>query len=496
MLTLGEKKETNNMTFLTVDNPAGGNCAFYAYAIALIDIIRREFRANDGRSRTFNTWCRLDLSVRNPNYINAILEFDYKDQNIALLNVLQTSLRQIVYEAQLRQLTEGEQFSEGELLLISLDKDDDSTETLATLQQAARQTNNPILIKRRDKLSLYVDPQGYDRWIEIELNNINIAGLPFDEGKIGWSDQRLSPELLNIIKSSHAIRDIKSYFQNNPKSTVFIRFAEIFYNCFKNLPPKPDNDFAHSRDILTLVSELKARLTNLAKWYGALPQKYIDYHLAHLFLNLVYGDNYDKPERKLQADSKIVNALKQVLQNSFWGTHYHLNLLSEIFDVNFHCLENDKAKYEFRDSAGKPTITINNVLNYHWTTLIPIFPKNNNNSMQKNKSYIEESTLSKNEIQAIFQSYTTGFNNCFFSRNHMKKAQEIIAACQDKQKTVANIIGMIFEYRFDPNVKFNPNSSFIKSVDFILRRENHFKKNDINETLDSNCPSILRAATI
>jgi hypothetical protein len=492
--------------FLTVDNPAGGNCAFYAYAIALIDVIKREFHTNNGNSRTFDTWCKLDKELQNQDYIKAVLEFDYKNQNVSLLYVLQTSLREIIYKEQCRQLAAGEQLAECDLLLISLDEDDDtisednsiseddnatSADTLAALKQIARQTNNPILIKRGDNFSLYVDPDGWDIWKKIKLNNANLAGLPFAEGKIRRSDPRFTPELSNIIKRCHATRDIKSYFLN-PKSTVCTRFAEMFYDSFKNLPPKPDNDFVHSEPVCKLVSNLKSRLSNLSKWCGiTLPQNYIDVHLANVFLKDVYGNNYDNPGRRVQANSKIVQALKQVLKHGFWGTHYHLNLLSEIFNVNFHCLENHKAKYPFRDSVDNPTITINNMFNNHWTTLIPISNNNSDNSNVSIQNYERDiEKCYKKEIQARFKSYTTGFIACFFGRNHMKKAKEIIAACQDKEKTVANIIEIITEYCSDPSVKFNPDSSFKKRADFILQTETYFKTNDPNETQESNSAPI------
>lgn len=47
--------------FITVDNPRDGNCAFYAYAIAFIDMIKHENSRNI--TRTFETWCAYDPSI-------------------------------------------------------------------------------------------------------------------------------------------------------------------------------------------------------------------------------------------------------------------------------------------------------------------------------------------------------------------------------------------------------------------------------------------------
>lgn len=80
-----------------IDNPGGGDCGFYAFAIGLIHVIQHEYYSS-GKSNTFNRWKNegLDMSLQDILAIDldwlACLPYSYKkDQLIAL----QMSLRNI-----------------------------------------------------------------------------------------------------------------------------------------------------------------------------------------------------------------------------------------------------------------------------------------------------------------------------------------------------------------------------------------------------------------
>lgn len=88
--------------YFSVDNPAGGDCAFYAYAIALIDIIKHEFHKNPVQSKTFDRWCGARSAIK--NYEGAIRSFDYDHQDDEVLLILQKSLREIVFSHQYKEL--------------------------------------------------------------------------------------------------------------------------------------------------------------------------------------------------------------------------------------------------------------------------------------------------------------------------------------------------------------------------------------------------------
>lgn len=85
-----------------INNPGGGDCAFYAFAIGLIDIIQKEYQDNND-SPTFNKWQNLGLDGVS---VNELLQTDLcdfsksprKDANF-ILSKLQLSLRLISVNA-------------------------------------------------------------------------------------------------------------------------------------------------------------------------------------------------------------------------------------------------------------------------------------------------------------------------------------------------------------------------------------------------------------
>ncbi len=80
-----------------IDNPAKGNCGYYAFAIGLINIIQQ-----DGARTTFDKWVSLDPSIS--SYYNAICKFDFDKPDNDLLEALQRILRLITYNFQIDEL--------------------------------------------------------------------------------------------------------------------------------------------------------------------------------------------------------------------------------------------------------------------------------------------------------------------------------------------------------------------------------------------------------
>lgn len=79
----------------TINNPGGGDCGFYAFAIGLIDIIQHEYK-RQGYSATFNCWQKEGLNaVSLQNIIDIDLNSLYQNRNYKkeLLFILQMSLR-------------------------------------------------------------------------------------------------------------------------------------------------------------------------------------------------------------------------------------------------------------------------------------------------------------------------------------------------------------------------------------------------------------------
>jgi len=90
-----------------IDNPKGGNCAFYSFALGLIDIIQEEKVYNS--TAMFDQWAILssDLDCSVSKLYEAICAYDFNKPNKKLLDVLQASLRWITYRTQLTELREA-----------------------------------------------------------------------------------------------------------------------------------------------------------------------------------------------------------------------------------------------------------------------------------------------------------------------------------------------------------------------------------------------------
>ncbi|AMQ28531.1 TPA: Dot/Icm T4SS effector Lem21 [Legionella pneumophila] len=84
----------------TIDNPGLGNCAFYAFAIGLVNIIQEEAKYN--RRTMFDRWVGLDRSIF--GQYDEILKLNLEDPDKELLDRLQSSLRIVTYQYQIREL--------------------------------------------------------------------------------------------------------------------------------------------------------------------------------------------------------------------------------------------------------------------------------------------------------------------------------------------------------------------------------------------------------
>lgn len=83
-----------------IDNPGLGNCAFYAFAIGLVNIIQEEAKYN--RRTMFHRWVGLDRSIS--GLYDEILQLNFEDPDKELLDRLQSSLRIVTYQYQIREL--------------------------------------------------------------------------------------------------------------------------------------------------------------------------------------------------------------------------------------------------------------------------------------------------------------------------------------------------------------------------------------------------------
>jgi hypothetical protein len=97
-----EETDIHDIVARKVENPGNGDCAFYAFAIGLIHIIKHEFGCK--KTTIFDNWSELDKNIK--QYYMPIVKSDVNNimQNLNLLNPLQRSLRNILFESQIKKL--------------------------------------------------------------------------------------------------------------------------------------------------------------------------------------------------------------------------------------------------------------------------------------------------------------------------------------------------------------------------------------------------------
>ncbi|MGQ3888528.1 hypothetical protein ACQUW5_05790 [Legionella sp. CNM-1927-20] len=382
------------MIIREIDNPGKGNCAFYAFAIGLIDIIKREV-ARGEVSVTFQKLQSLSIDALSLSAdafsikLDDINTFDYSKQSIQLLNKMQYCFRHIIYSHR-----------KNELL--------------------ARPLNSP----------------------------------------------------------------------NEFPPTVFIDFMEMVH-CFAKSEPSAAhyNGLIYSPaareyaiEVASKIKVLRQRMERLSRWYpeNAQDKNYNDARRRYLFnsfdepinrliLEAFKEDVYVKDESTLRINSNscIVEAMEDITVNYRWGTHRDLDDLANIFEFNFNTINYGRNHYLYgsANTADRPSITLNNRNNGHWTTNLTFL------GHFKGKRYdvfTKDSILTKDEIKNILLTYTTGWKALITTRHHLQKAKELIKDCNNETQNILDILYKLNQYSNE--TEFASNSSFKKRMDYILER--------------------------
>ncbi|CAM4509200.1 MAG: hypothetical protein LEGION0403_FIIPPAGN_00640 [Legionella sp.] len=101
-----ERAAYTQPTLKRIDNPGSGNCAFYAFAIGLIDIIKKERAANGNvRSPMFERWIALDPSLANDYYAICAFDLNKPNKQKELLGRMQMGLRKVTYQYKMAELS-------------------------------------------------------------------------------------------------------------------------------------------------------------------------------------------------------------------------------------------------------------------------------------------------------------------------------------------------------------------------------------------------------
>ena len=445
-----------------IDNPGLGNCAFYAFSIGLIDIIKKESAANSNvRSPTFERWLALDPSLANDYY--AICAFDFKNPNRQkpLLDRMQMGLRKITYQYKMNELrttcarsraedgykalVATSSFVNFSYIFFGLRKDNDPRynefaddkikarivgeryfHLMSELPENPSQFKNSYIFCKNELF--YINVTG-----ELKKLKINkLASFQEELAKInehGSSSLKLTTEQIKKLITSNGGHIPTAAFKRISIDEVLARKDTTKLELKKrisqgvlpsllervlNITEAEQQEVwqtifdetswnVKKPDILQLLATHRPDLTEEAYDYlrreisdglyeavsdglknhvlAALQEDntlfvegFENYTLAPLFLRLFYGDDVAldliNEETPIALGSAIPVAIQRIMQNFFWGTHLDLDYLAYPFQINLHTLENKIQKYPFSDLPERPTITVNNEGNGHWTTFI------------------------------------------------------------------------------------------------------------------------------
>jgi len=173
-------------------------------------------------------------------------------------------------------------------------------------------------------------------------------------------------------KNSSSYKNALKYkYRDITANTNYLNFAALYFGKSLDIDPR-FNPFAKSAAIMNAIYELDRK---------RIDDTYEELALAPLFLKLIFGEEQAaKPiteGTEPVEGSSIIEGMKNIIKQFFRGLHQDLCDLAAKFMVNLHTLENgiNPRNEGAGDLAGRHTVTVNNLGNYHWTTQITIAKK-------------------------------------------------------------------------------------------------------------------------
>lgn len=326
---------------VSVENPGLGNCAFYAYAMALIYIIQEE---NIYRCRTmFTRWETIDPSISDlfDEIIAYNLEADTTERT-DMLDRLQRSLRQLSFKTQIKQLQKA-----------CMEAKDNYKQLLTE--------HNFVLFAR-----LYHGTSSKE-------DEIAFATFPEINEALTILKQHIATDKI-LDLDNNALKQLQADIANEKAALTLLKNGQM---TALSLPSHFDemskaSFAAWSKEREKLIAEfINDREASLfTKRYA-----YEDHELVKLFLSLFYGKDRDLNtityDNAPAADAPIVKALALITEEAFYGSDLDLECLSVPFNINFRCLSNGAETQQVEYSAEKHMVTLDNV-GEHWLTKITI----------------------------------------------------------------------------------------------------------------------------
>jgi hypothetical protein len=317
---------------IDVDNPGGGDCAFYAFAIALISIVK------NGGKDVFDKWVEFDPNIA--NYKKDIDNYDFsrQDSNGPLLNILQRSLRAIAYQVKINDIKRA--------------------------CAAARVENS------------------FRSLLECSSFSVNFSPLYHNSDDVRDLDPNYNefaiPDIRKKINTLHESIPYEVFLESHKKSVADFEVNEDELEIELLAVATSDEDLQARKERAKdeKAAEQAKYLTGFIKENSKLVIKQHEVlTLAPLFISLLYGNDVSigsiKEETPLQENSVIYKAMQPMRNARHWGTNLELNYLAVVFNVNIHILETGEAKQEFIDDPSRYTVIVDNRGDNHWRTRVP-----------------------------------------------------------------------------------------------------------------------------
>lgn len=176
---------------------------------------------------------------------------------------------------------------------------------------------------------------------------------------------------LRIIAYEHQLTELREACHLPMDQELYIRIRNNhFYTQFEGMYSGTANSqydqIPKSPAVVAAIEQLK-QSTPLETGFEYLA-------LVPLFLKLIYGQDVDingiTRDTYPSQSSPIIESMATITRDFEWGTRIELDDLARAFDVNLHILREGSASQQFNDMEGKHTITLNNIHDQHWTTVV------------------------------------------------------------------------------------------------------------------------------
>lgn len=302
--------------FKQIDNPGGGDCAFYAFAIDLIDYLA----THKNNAAVIE---KMGLNLNGIKYLEDNVQKYKKEKrfNKEFLADIKQLMRELLIEKYIEDCHKT--------LLRAFENP--ITRDMTEAQKKEKRTSQETYIKNN---------RLYTFFAQMVQQKTTIVGIhrAFDILGIG-----------NEV-SNHVVQEYNPLYGN--------RQTEMMVTCVAN----------HIKEIRKTSYYLNLDI--------AQQQALEDSLIIQAFLkNITGSDNFNNIPLRISHNSSIINHIKYKLaQSNWWGTEEDLLMLAEHFNFEVIFWRNNEPAY-FNEEFPKNAIHLMNKNRGHWVSLLPINPE-------------------------------------------------------------------------------------------------------------------------